>query len=1164
MNPDRRERVWTLFDAAADLPPGERAAFLGAACGNDADLRAEVESLLAHDDRTSATDHHEPFLKSPVVRPSNDLPATVSPGAVVAAPLPPNIGRYRILRELGSGGMGTVYEAEQDNPRRSVALKVIGVGLTSSEIAKRFEHEAQILGRLHHPGIAQIYEAGLTDEGRAYFAMELIRGVTLDLHVRNNALGVLARLALVARVCDAVQHAHDRGDIHRDLKPGNILVDETGQPKVLDFGVARATDLDVQTATGRTQIGQLVGTVGYMSPEQIAADPALVNQRSDVYALGVILFELLADRLPYNLAGLPFPEMARVIQDQTPSALGSVNSMLRGDVETIVAKALEKESARRYASAGELASDLRRHLNHEPIKARPPSTIYLLRKFARRHKPLVAGAVGIVSALVLGLIGTSLFAAREAEQRRHAEQNAQLARENADAAELNARLANDEKHAARYQSYRARLAAAATALQNHDVDDARRQLAEAPAELRGWEWHHLSSRLDDRFGKIAAAPGASLHLLRGPEGIEVGELGPDSQLRVRDLDGKIVRTVPFTTTGELAGQALRTSGDLRVLGQDKHALLALRDASGDLHYSRLSPDGSCLAQATPGPPGRMNLVLYKMATGERTGPCVARSALIWDLSFSPDSTRVASADDAGVVSIWNTRTGENVAACVGHSSKALSAAFRPDGKRLVTASADGTVRQWEWDANGAREVEPPYERHSGEVLAAVYSPDGEWIASAGTDRTIRVWRASGRQEAAVLHGHTGAVVELAFTPDGKRLVSRSENRSGAWLGDNTAGIWDVDFGGGLPVLLGHTWYVYPAMFSPDGRWIASGSWDRTLRIWDAKTGDPCAEFPNGDYTRTLTFSPDSTRIVSVQRRQPQIWDIVTRRHWKDFPQLDSLGHAAAFHPDGTTLAVLGGSGQVLVFDLATRTVVKTLSLGAAHDTKALAYSPDGRWLAGTDKDLKTVCVFDARTYEQKAQFTGHEGIVRTLAFSADGRFLASAGTDRVIRVWEVARGACRLLEGHTDEVFALAFHPDGTRLASGGRDRAVWIWDLATQKKLVRLSGHTSYVWSLDFSPDGKTLVSGSGDKTVRLWDTAPLADRYKARREVAALQPEAEQLVKRLFEEKKDADAVVAALNANGALSETFRRVALREVMRRRTSQRGGAPPPGKALPQR
>jgi eukaryotic-like serine/threonine-protein kinase len=473
-------------------------------------------------------------------------------------------------------------------------------------------------------------------------------------------------------------------------------------------------------------------------------------------------------------------------------------------------------------------------------------------------------------------------------------------------------------------------------------------------------------------------------LLRGPEGIEVGELGPDSQLRVRDLDGKIVRTVPFTTTGELAGQALRTSGDLRVLGQDKHALLALRDASGDLHYSRLSPDGSCLAQATPGPPGRMNLVLYKMATGERTGPCVARSALIWDLSFSPDSTRVASADDAGVVSIWNTRTGENVAACVGHSSKALSAAFRPDGKRLVTASADGTVRQWEWDANGAREVEPPYERHSGEVLAAVYSPDGEWIASAGTDRTIRVWRASGRQEAAVLHGHTGAVVELAFTPDGKRLVSRSENRSGAWLGDNTAGIWDVDFGGGLPVLLGHTWYVYPAMFSPDGRWIASGSWDRTLRIWDAKTGDPCAEFPNGDYTRTLTFSPDSTRIVSVQRRQPQIWDIVTRRHWKDFPQLDSLGHAAAFHPDGTTLAVLGGSGQVLVFDLATRTVVKTLSLGAAHDTKALAYSPDGRWLAGTDKDLKTVCVFDARTYEQKAQFTGHEGIVRTLAFSADG------------------------------------------------------------------------------------------------------------------------------------------------------------------------------------
>src|SRR5262249_8782235 len=260
------------------------------------------------------------------------------------------IGRYRILRELGTGGMGTVYEAEQDNPRRSVALKVIRNGLANPGLVKRCTHEAQILGRLQHPGIAQIHEAGLTEEGPPYFAMELIRGKALDRYARSHSLDVNARLALLAKICDAVQHAHDKGVIHRALKPGNILVDETGQPKVLDFGVARATDADLRTTTARTEIGELIGTLSYMSPEQIAADPALIDRRSDVYTLGVILFELLADRLPYQLAGLPLPEAARVIHDQDPSSHGSTNAPLRGDLRTITAKALEKDRARRYAS----------------------------------------------------------------------------------------------------------------------------------------------------------------------------------------------------------------------------------------------------------------------------------------------------------------------------------------------------------------------------------------------------------------------------------------------------------------------------------------------------------------------------------------------------------------------------------------------------------------------------------------------------------------------------------------------------------------------------------------------------------------------------------------------------------------------------------------------
>src|SRR5262245_60463818 len=308
------DRVEALFHQAADLPPEGQRALLDAACAGDPGLRAAVERLLADDARLCAGGGAAAFLDSPVAR-APPPPAT-SPAPAAGAALPPRIGRYRLLRLLGEGGMGAVYEAEQDNPRRAVALKVIRPGLVSPALLKRFAHEAQILGRLHHPGIAQIYEAGVAEDGQPFFALELIRGLALGEYARRHGLDTAARLGLLARVCDAVQHAHEQGVLHRDLKPSNILVDEAGQPKVLDFGVARALDDDLLTSTGHTRTGQLVGTLSYMSPEQVAADPAGLDQRSDVYTLGVILFELLAGRLPYPLEHLPLPEVARVIRER--------------------------------------------------------------------------------------------------------------------------------------------------------------------------------------------------------------------------------------------------------------------------------------------------------------------------------------------------------------------------------------------------------------------------------------------------------------------------------------------------------------------------------------------------------------------------------------------------------------------------------------------------------------------------------------------------------------------------------------------------------------------------------------------------------------------------------------------------------------------------------
>ena len=332
---------------------------------------------------------------------------------------PPEVGRYRISRLIAEGGMGAVHEAEQDRPRRTVALKVIRPGHVSSAMLKRFERELQVLARLQHPGIAQIYDAGAADFGHGsqpYFAMELIRGAPLIRHAEERRLSTAARIGLIASVADAVEHAHQKGVIHRDLKPANIMVDESGQPKILDFGVARATDSDIQATLG-TNIDQLVGTIPYMSPEQVGGDPNDLDTRSDVYSLGVVLYELLTGRLPYNLTGKPIPEMLAIIREQEPLRLGSIDKSLRGDVETIVAKALEKDRERRYQSGAELALDLRRYLRSEPIAARPPTALYRVRRFARRRPELLGGLVVASLALGAGIVGTSLGLINATRQR---------------------------------------------------------------------------------------------------------------------------------------------------------------------------------------------------------------------------------------------------------------------------------------------------------------------------------------------------------------------------------------------------------------------------------------------------------------------------------------------------------------------------------------------------------------------------------------------------------------------------------------------------------------------------------------------------------------------------------------------------------------------------
>ena len=424
MTASRWRRMAEVFEGARSLAAEQRAAYLDEACGRDGELRGEVEELLRVG--TAAIDG---FVSAWASGSAHTGPESteVRSGA--------RIGGYRLLRVLASGGMGTVWEAEQETPHRRVALKVMRFGFSAPEDVSRFRYESEILGRLQHPGIAQVFEAGthVAETEVPYFVMEFIEGArTILEYARDEELSVRRRLELLLLVCDAVQHGHQNGVIHRDLKPSNLLVDARGRPKIIDFGIARVVDTEAAERTLRTQAGQILGTLQYMSPEQFGADPGAVDTRTDVYALGVVMYELLVGRGPFDLAGKAIHEAARIVSLEPAARPSSIERSLGGDLEWIVLKAIEKDRERRYATASELAADIQRHLADEPVRAGPPSRIYNVRKFVMRHRFGVAASALVVVLLVSGLVTSLYFRARSETKAAEAMQQARIATQRAE------------------------------------------------------------------------------------------------------------------------------------------------------------------------------------------------------------------------------------------------------------------------------------------------------------------------------------------------------------------------------------------------------------------------------------------------------------------------------------------------------------------------------------------------------------------------------------------------------------------------------------------------------------------------------------------------------------------------------------------------------------
>ena len=1067
------------FERLRVLDPARRSEPLAAL---DPVLRREVEELLA----ASETAVEDALSERRIRARANGVPWGVARESIPEEAPPERIGGFRVLRRLGAGGMGVVYEAEQETPHRRVAVKLVRPGLAFGERLRRFRQEAEILGRLQHPGIAQIFEFGTADVGHGeqpYFVMELVTGEPLLAHSARAGLDRRARLALVAELCDAVQHAHERGVVHRDLKPDNVLVDASGRAKVLDFGVARVRADDVPLSTIHTAQGEIVGTLTHMAPEQLTGNPDAVGPAADVYALGVIAFELLSGRLPHEVAGLSLTQAARRITEVDPPRLGTLDHGLRGDLETIVAKALEPDPARRYVSPAALASDLRRFLASEPIAARPAGPLYRARKFTRRHPALVGGIV----VLLVGIAASGFFATRAERNRRTAE----------------------------WQTYRSALAAASVALRGNEQDVAARALDSAPDELRGWEWRYLEGRL----GPPSTLLAEGLGLLDGMCVASAEDVvatarsdGERTTLRLFSVTSRELLLECELGLTSLHGLAFREGDqELVVCGTtdsgDLHALFVKRPSGAVVRDERLmsgpfprngftiSPRGERVAQtqgenvyvvSTDGSePVRTLPPLYGPSLRFGAG---GRLLSGFESNFSPIRLVVFDLETAAVVASFPARHG----------------LLAPLQARVITQRPDHLTEVCDLEPAPSVRATARW-RIEEQPEDTAFSMDGNRVLSLSFGR-LRLWDV-GTGELLGPYGGVLSVTRFAFLPAGDRFVTAGE--------DGELRLWPVE-PAGEAVLRGHASFVYSLALSPDGKLLASGGWDGyvgqsgSLRVWEAASGIELFQVGEpDDYLTSVAWAKNGRELLlgwgscglvpsqvvvpgskgpgpdvlsdsgprcRVERMslEPRalMWSLPLRPFQLGVGPIDERVYVT--DDKGRLTVVEGNTGKVLAaVDIAPTPVLASFGL-----------SPDGLRIVcpGPEHSLQLLEASNLKTLHTRP---AHSDAIQSIAFSPDGRQVFSASEDGTVRASDAATLAAIGDPWHHDSgVLCVRPSPSGERIATGARDGLVRIWSPAGEE-LLRLEGHTGYVKDLVWSPDGETLYSASGDTTIRVWSAA-------------------------------------------------------------------------------